>query len=63
MPVFVMPGTSHYPPIDSPLAFVSTVKAIALGWVAEMRRDALQRGRNSTDISPRHGNILDSGAD
>jgi len=42
VPVFVMPGTSHYPPIDSPLAFVSTVKAILLSWIAERRREALQ---------------------
>lgn len=41
VPVFVMPGTSHYPPIDSPLAFVSTVKAILLCWVAERRRERL----------------------
>jgi pimeloyl-ACP methyl ester carboxylesterase len=41
VPVFVMPGTSHYPPIDSPLAFVSTIKAIVLSWVAERRRERL----------------------
>jgi pimeloyl-ACP methyl ester carboxylesterase len=33
-----IPGTSHYPQIDSPLAFVATVKAIALGWHAERSR-------------------------
>ena len=44
VPVFVMPGTSHYPPIDSPLAFVSTIKAILLCWVAEYRRNALKQG-------------------
>ena len=41
VPVFVMPGTSHYPPIDSPLAFVSTIKAILLCWVAERRHERL----------------------
>jgi pimeloyl-ACP methyl ester carboxylesterase len=44
VPVFVMPGTSHYPPIDSPLAFVSTVKAILLSWVAEIRRGGPKAG-------------------
>jgi pimeloyl-ACP methyl ester carboxylesterase len=44
VPVFLMPGTSHYPPIDSPLAFVSTIKAILLCWVAEYRRNALKQG-------------------
>lgn len=39
VPVFVMPETSHYPPIDSPLAFVSVVKALMLSWIAERRRN------------------------
>jgi pimeloyl-ACP methyl ester carboxylesterase len=33
-----IPGTSHYPQIDSPFAFVAVIKAIALGWQAELRR-------------------------
>jgi pimeloyl-ACP methyl ester carboxylesterase len=33
-----IPGTSHFPQIDSPFAFVATIKAIALGWCAELRR-------------------------
>lgn len=33
-----IPGTSHYPQIDSPFAFVATVKAIALSWHAERSR-------------------------
>jgi pimeloyl-ACP methyl ester carboxylesterase len=35
---FVIPGTSHFPMIDSPLAFVAAVKGVALSWVAEWRR-------------------------
>jgi pimeloyl-ACP methyl ester carboxylesterase len=31
---FRMPGTSHYPMIDSPFAFVSAIKAVALTWAA-----------------------------
>jgi pimeloyl-ACP methyl ester carboxylesterase len=38
VPVFVIPGTSHYPPIDSPLAFVATIRAILAAWIAEIRR-------------------------
>jgi pimeloyl-ACP methyl ester carboxylesterase len=33
-----IPGTSHYPQIDSPFAFVATIKAIMLGWHAERSR-------------------------
>lgn len=33
-----IPGTSHYPQIDSPFAFVATIKAIVLGWHAERSR-------------------------
>ncbi len=33
-----IPGTSHYPQIDSPFAFVATIKAVALGWHAERSR-------------------------
>jgi pimeloyl-ACP methyl ester carboxylesterase len=38
VPVFTIPGTSHYPMIDSPLAFVSAIKGIGLTWVAIARR-------------------------
>jgi pimeloyl-ACP methyl ester carboxylesterase len=37
VPVFTIPGTSHYPMIDSPLAFVSAIKGIALTWLAIAR--------------------------
>ncbi|HEX8056396.1 MAG TPA: alpha/beta hydrolase [Novosphingobium sp.] len=36
--VFVMPGTTHYPPIDSPLAFVAAIKGIVLSWIAARSR-------------------------
>ncbi len=35
---FTIPGTSHYPQIDSPFAFVAAIKGIALTWQAEERR-------------------------
>ena len=35
---FILPGTAHYPLIDSPLAFVAAVKAVALSWIAEFKR-------------------------
>lgn len=38
VPLFIIPGASHYPMIDSPLAFVSAIKGIALTWVASARR-------------------------
>lgn len=38
VPVFRIPGSSHYPMIDSPLAFVSAIKAIGLTWAAIARR-------------------------
>ncbi len=38
VPVFVIPGSSHYPMIDSPLAFVAAVKGVALAWVAAAPR-------------------------
>jgi pimeloyl-ACP methyl ester carboxylesterase len=44
VPVFAIPGTSHYPMIDSPLAFVSAIKGIALTWVAIARRERRVRG-------------------
>lgn len=31
---FRIPGTSHYPMIDSPFAFVAAVKGVALAWIA-----------------------------
>ena len=37
---FTIPGTSHFPQIDSPFAFVAAVKGIALTWLAEVRRAA-----------------------
>ena len=55
VPVFVMPGTSHYPPIDSPLAFVAVVRAILSSWIAEMRRAEAKEGLSSpaTPAMPR----------
>lgn len=35
---FTIPGTSHYPQIDSPFAFVAAIKGVALTWLAEERR-------------------------
>jgi pimeloyl-ACP methyl ester carboxylesterase len=35
---FRMLGTSHYPMIDSPFAFVAAIKGVALVWVAERGR-------------------------
>ncbi len=34
VPVFVIPGTSHYPAIDSPFAYVAAIKGVTLTWVA-----------------------------
>jgi pimeloyl-ACP methyl ester carboxylesterase len=39
VPIFRIPGSSHYPMIDSPLAFVSAIKGIGLTWAAIGRRD------------------------
>lgn len=36
--VFAIPGTTHYPFIDSPAAYVAAIKGVALSWVAEERR-------------------------
>ncbi len=41
VPVFVIPGTSHYPAIDSPFAFVAAIKGVVLTWVAETRRSSV----------------------
>lgn len=35
--VFTIPGTTHYPMIDSPFAFVAAVKGVVLSWIAEYR--------------------------
>jgi pimeloyl-ACP methyl ester carboxylesterase len=35
---FTIPGTTHYPLIDSPFAFVAALKGIILTWIAETRR-------------------------
>lgn len=37
---FIIPGTSHYPQIDSPFAFVAAIKGVALTWLAQARRGA-----------------------
>ncbi|MGE0387653.1 MAG: alpha/beta fold hydrolase [Gammaproteobacteria bacterium] len=37
VPVFVIPGTSHYCMIDNPLAFVAAIRGVAVTWVAEAR--------------------------
>jgi pimeloyl-ACP methyl ester carboxylesterase len=37
VPVFVIPGSHHYPQIDSPFAFVTALKAVALTWMASSR--------------------------
>lgn len=36
--VFTIPGTSHFPMIDSPFAFVAAIEGVALTWLAEWRR-------------------------
>ncbi|MCB2048818.1 MAG: alpha/beta hydrolase [Novosphingobium sp.] len=35
---FTIPGTSHFPMIDSPFAFVSAIEGVALTWLAEWHR-------------------------
>lgn len=35
VPVFTLPGSTHYPMIDSPLVFVAAVKGIGLTWRAK----------------------------
>jgi pimeloyl-ACP methyl ester carboxylesterase len=32
--VFTIPGTTHYPFIDSPAAYVAAIKGVALTWIA-----------------------------
>jgi len=34
VPVFVIPGTNHYPQIDQPFAFAAAIKAVVLTWIA-----------------------------
>jgi pimeloyl-ACP methyl ester carboxylesterase len=36
-PVFIIPGSGHYPMLDSPLAFVAAVKGVVTSWVAAAR--------------------------
>jgi pimeloyl-ACP methyl ester carboxylesterase len=43
VPIFTIPGSSHYPMIDSPLAFVCGIKGIALAWIAAARRNQRRR--------------------
>lgn len=38
VPVFVIPGTHHYPQVDQPFAFVAAIKGIVLTWIAEDNR-------------------------
>jgi pimeloyl-ACP methyl ester carboxylesterase len=45
VPIFTIPGSSHYPMIDSPLAFTSAIKGLALAWTAASQRD---RNRKAT---------------
>jgi pimeloyl-ACP methyl ester carboxylesterase len=35
---FTIPGTSHFPMIDSPFAFVAAIEGVALTWLAEHAR-------------------------
>ena len=43
VPSFIIPGASHYPMIDNPLAFVATLRAIGCQWVADYRRADYRR--------------------
>ena len=43
VPVFVIPGTSHFPAIDSPFAFVAAIKGVVLTWIAADRRSSMNR--------------------
>lgn len=36
--VFTLPGTTHYPMIDSPFAFVAAIEGVVLSWLAEEAR-------------------------
>jgi pimeloyl-ACP methyl ester carboxylesterase len=35
--VFVIPGSNHYPQIDSPFSFVTAIKSVALTWIVNAR--------------------------
>lgn len=35
---FTVPGTTHYPMIDSPFAFVAAIEGVVLSWLAEIAR-------------------------
>jgi len=35
---FILPGTTHYAPIDSPATFVGAIKGLVLAWIAEEHR-------------------------
>ena len=48
VPVFVIPSSSHYPMIDSPLAFVSAIKGVSLAWITATRRN----GRAGARVEP-----------
>lgn len=39
VPVFIIPGTSHYPQIDQPFAFVAAIKGIVLTWLVPQLRN------------------------
>lgn len=39
--VFTIPGTTHYPMIDSPFAFVAAIEGVVLSWIAEAHRSDL----------------------
>jgi pimeloyl-ACP methyl ester carboxylesterase len=38
VPLFIIQGSTHYPMIDNPLAFVAAVKGITLAWIAAGNR-------------------------
>lgn len=42
---FTVPGTTHYPLIDSPFAFVAAAKGVALTWVAECNPIRVREGQ------------------
>lgn len=44
VPVFIIPGTSHFPQIDQPFAFVAAIKGIVLTWMATANRARRHHG-------------------
>ncbi len=38
VPSFIIPGTTHYPMIDSPFAFVAAMRGVLSVWVADARK-------------------------